>query len=77
MLSPDITPSQLRTLDRESVLYTIAHEILHRLIKIEPDSLRIDEEGEPSIFTVTDEGNFLASLMDTIDKMRINYVEKN
>lgn len=71
-----MTPSQLKALDRESVLYTIAHEILHRLIKIEPNSLSIDEEGEPSIFTTTEEGNFLASLMDTIDKMRINYVEK-
>lgn len=71
-----MTPSQLRALDRESVLYTIAHEVLHRLIKIEPGSLVINEEGEPSILTTTEEGNFLASLMDTIDKMRINYLEK-
>jgi len=71
-----MTPSQLRALDRESVLYVIAHEVLHRLIKIEPGSLNIDEEGEPSIFTTTEEGKFLAELMDKIDKMRINYVEK-
>lgn len=71
-----MTPEQLRALHREEVLYVIAHEVLHRLMRIEPDSLSIDEEGEPSILTVTEEGNFLASLMDTIDKMRINYVEK-
>jgi hypothetical protein len=59
-------------LDREAVLYVIGHEVLHRLMKIEPECLTLDYEGEGSIFTTTDEGTFLAGLLEMIDTMRSN-----
>ena len=76
MLSPDITPSQLKALQREEALFLIAHELLHRLMKIEPHAMSIDGEGEPSILATTDEGGFIADLLGTIDKMRNDYLEK-
>lgn len=59
-------------LDREAVLYVIGHEVLHRLMKIEPECLTLDHEGEGSIFTTTDEGAFLAGLLDIIHAMMAN-----
>ena len=61
---------QPNTLDREQVISMIAHEILHRLMKIEPECLHLDHENGGSIFTTTDEGKFLSDLLDTLDRMR-------
>jgi hypothetical protein len=61
---------QPNTLDREQVINMIAHEILHRLLKIEPECLVLDYEEGGTLFTTTDEGKFLSDLLDTLDRMR-------
>ena len=59
-------------LDREAVLFVIRHEVLHRLLKIEPECLTLDHEGEGSISTTTEEGAFLEGLLDIIHAMMAN-----
>lgn len=63
-------PTPANQLSRDAIIHVIAHEILHRLMKIEPECLVLDYEGEGSIFTTTEEGQFLARLMDMLDTMR-------
>lgn len=71
-----MTPSQstlpdASKLSRDEVIFLVAHEILHRIMKIEPDCLTLDHDtGEGSIFTTTDEGQFLAGLLDMLDAMK-------
>ena len=65
-----MTPSQLQALTREQALFVIAHELLHRLLTIEPNAVRIPPAGDGSLFTVTEEGKFLAGLIKEIDAMR-------
>lgn len=65
-----MTPSN-KSLDANSALFVLGNEILHRLMEIEPGCIVLDHEGEGSgIFTITEEGRFLAKLMDMIDNMR-------
>lgn len=65
-----MTPSN-KTLDANSALFVLGNEILHRLMEIEPGCITLDHEtGNGSILTITDEGKFLAKLMDMIDTMR-------
>lgn len=65
-----MTPEQLRTLDREQVVFLIAHEVLHRLMQVEPDAVRLDHNGGGSVLTTTEEGHFLADMLRLIDNMK-------
>lgn len=68
-----MTPSELRALDRDQVIFIITHELLHRLMRIEPAAISIDNPtGNLSVFTVTEEGKFLADTLRMLDNMRRN-----
>lgn len=58
-----MTPEQLRTLDREQVVFLIAHQVMHRLMQVEPDAMQLGPNGEGSVLTLTEEGRFLADLL--------------
>lgn len=58
-------------LSRDEVIYVVAHQILHRIMKIEPEALILDHEtGNGSLLTTTEEGKFLSELMDMLDAMK-------
>lgn len=58
-----MTPEQLRTLDREQVVFLIAHQVMHRLMQVEPDAMQLKPNGDGSVLTTTEEGRFLADLL--------------
>lgn len=65
-----MTPEQLQALDREQALFLVAHELIHRLLQIEPDAVAIDaDSGRSGLFTTTEEGTFLATTLRMIDDM--------
>ena len=65
-----MTPEQLRALGREHALFLIAHQLVHRLLEIEPDAVAIDaDSGRSGLFTTTEEGAFLATTLRMIDDM--------
>lgn len=66
-----MTPSELQALTRSEALFLIGHELVCRLLEIERGCLTIDvDTGEGSLFTVTEEGKFLADLIRDIEAMR-------
>jgi hypothetical protein len=68
-----MTPSSLHELTRDQILFFIGHEILHRLMEIEPQCLSFDRaSGKGSLLATTPEGNFLVALMGKIDTLRFD-----
>ena len=55
---------------RNEALFLIAHELVHRLLEIEPGCISIDPDGQGSMLTTTEEGQFLADTITMIDEMR-------
>lgn len=67
-----MTPSELQALTREQVIFLVGHELLHRLMQVEPDCIAIDNEtGAGSLLTLTPEGTFISSMLGMLDNMRI------
>lgn len=67
-----IPPEKLAALDKTEALFTLAHVLMTRLMHIEPGALQIDEEdGSGSLFTTTEEGKFIAEMLDFISDMAV------
>ena len=65
-----MTPKQLKTLDREQALFLIGHELIHRLMAIEPKAVAIDPDtGRGDVLATTDEGRFIGDMLKLIDDM--------
>lgn len=57
--------------ERDAIIGVVAREIFLRLMHIEPGSVTLDfEGGEGSISTTTDEGKFLASMLEMLNSLR-------
>lgn len=66
-----MTPSDYQKLTREQVIFLVAHQLLHRLLVIEPDALAIDADtGDGSVISFTSEGTFISSMLNMLDNMR-------
>lgn len=65
-----MTPEKLRSLSREEALFLVAHEIMHRLLEIEPNAIATDKDsGRSGVLVFTDEGKALAKVLGLIDTM--------
>lgn len=65
-----MTPEKLRNLSREEALFLVAHQLMHRLLEIEPNAIATDKDsGRGGVLVFTDEGKAISDVLKLIDSM--------
>jgi len=65
-----MTPEKLRSLSREEALFLVAHQLMRRLLEIEPNAIATDKDsGRSEVLVFTDEGKAISDVSKLIDCM--------